>query len=434
MNQLEGPESKGTGSTKKGELVVDTKSSGLGAHQQSIHPHVNTKTNKQEGFATRSADLNDVDLPTPAKKVKVGKSEIKARNGTSVSPYLAEIEILKGQHIAEIKKLKEEYKTEIESLKSEDQDLRQVKAVNKLEEEHQAEIEKLKQQNEELKHTVEAQKSRIRVQEHLVQVGAAVRGRWFELAKRNAGVGEPIAVIVEAGERAITRGNIRADLAMLQLGYASLPSVQAAQSAVGNLDADSKYKEGYFKDLYTLSFSDFAQHLLKNFCSYPLKKLEICEMSGTMTSLTGYSVTSEYEYMNLLHSFQALAIRADEEWVNHICHLWPDHQRRLNTANNWPPLEMIVRDMRSIVEEIAQGAPNSPPPAFKSPLAAKTNADSPFNASTRSAAPKPTGSMTAKPALSGSASWNTFAPSQTTPDTPSQTTPDKPDNALLNSD
>jgi len=51
------------------------------------------------------------------------------------------------------------------------------------------------------------------------------------------------------------------------------------------------------------------------------------------------------------NNFQALAIAADEEWAKQICHLWPDHQRRLNTANNWPPLEMIIREMRTIVED-----------------------------------------------------------------------------------
>ncbi|KAG4423230.1 hypothetical protein IFR04_003596 [Cadophora malorum] len=187
-------------------------------------------------------------------------------------------------------------------LKAEDQEIQHMEEVNELNEKHQVEIKSLKQENEELKHIAQAQKTEIRTQEHLVQVGAAVR-------------------------------------------------LQAAEGTVGNLDPYSKYKDSYFKDLYTLSFSECSEHLNDDFRSYPLKKLEICEMSGTMTSLTGFSAAHKYEDKGLLNNFQALAIAADEEWAKQICHLWPDHQRRLNTANNWPPLEMIIREMRTIVED-----------------------------------------------------------------------------------
>ncbi|PVH78795.1 hypothetical protein DL98DRAFT_236039 [Cadophora sp. DSE1049] len=229
MNQPGVSKSKVTASDKKNKTVHDAQPKIPSARHPSIQPIAIAKKNKKYGVTTTSTDTDDADLPPPPKKTKVDKLELQARQVKAVSPYLVEIERLKGQHITEVKKLKEEYKAEVEKFKDEDEELQHIQAVNKLKEEHQAEIERLKQQTEELKHTIEAQKSEIRIQEHLVQVGAAVRGRWFELAKGSAGVGQPVAAIVEAGERAITRGNIRADLAMLQLGYAALPSGKLAR-------------------------------------------------------------------------------------------------------------------------------------------------------------------------------------------------------------
>lgn len=46
--------------------------------------------------------------------------------------------------------------------------------------------------------------------------------------EEQSGAGQPVTTIAEQGERAIARGNIRADLAMLHLGYATLPSDKSA--------------------------------------------------------------------------------------------------------------------------------------------------------------------------------------------------------------
>lgn len=219
---------KATVTNKECDTLVDILSATPSAHQPSSQYSTTAKKHKKTDVATATMDTDDDELPPPAKKAKVDKSELQARQAKGVSPYLVEIARLKEQHVAEIKKLKEGYKAEIRKLKDEDIQLQDMEEINELNEKHQAEIKSLKQEHEELKQIIQAQKTEIRIQEHLVQVGAAVRGRWFELAKSSAGVGQPVTTIVEAGERAITRGNIRADLAMLYLGYAALPSGKLA--------------------------------------------------------------------------------------------------------------------------------------------------------------------------------------------------------------
>lgn len=120
-----------------------------------------------------------------SEEARVDKPDLQATQVKELSPHLFEIESLKEQHIAQISKLKDEHEAKIEMLKAEDQEIQHMEEVNELNEKHQVEIKSLKQENEELKHIAQAQKTETRTQEHLVQVGAAVRRRWFELAKNS---------------------------------------------------------------------------------------------------------------------------------------------------------------------------------------------------------------------------------------------------------
>lgn len=265
----------------------------------------NFAVHNQSNSSATNYDSDD-DLPPPPKKMKAVEEETYSRP-VNADTSTAEVEKLKEM---EAGYLTEQRKVDFEKVLAEAQKLR-------------IDFEKLKVQNEALQFTITSRDSMIRALMPLVHVGAAVRARFFELAKKNAGVGEAIMSVVKEGDKAIAEGNIRADMAMIELGFPCKPSnhphkipirlrygslharsspIEVARECkrgmrltslvvpnhplIGRYDANTLYKDVYFKALYTRSFDEMIGRSKENFRAFPLKKLEICEISATMTSLT----------------------------------------------------------------------------------------------------------------------------------------------------
>ncbi|KAH6719641.1 hypothetical protein BKA61DRAFT_569346 [Leptodontidium sp. MPI-SDFR-AT-0119] len=311
----------------------------------------NFAVHNQSNSSATNYDSDD-DLPPPPKKMKAVEEETYSRP-VNADTSTAEVEKLKEM---EAGYLTEQRKVDFEKVLAEAQKLR-------------IDFEKLKVQNEALQFTITSRDSMIRALMPLVHVGAAVRARFFELAKKNAGVGEAIMPVVKEGDKAIAEGNIRADMAMIELGFPFVPN----HPLIGRYDANTLYKDVYFKALYTRSFDEMIGRSKENFRAFPLRKLEICEISATMTSLTDPNNRHNGDEMD---KFKDLVMAFENEWTNHICRLWPDDQRRLNTAFCWPPMHKIVRDMGVVVEDALKKSKEVASPTTVHPTAGSASSTS----------------------------------------------------------
>ncbi|KAG4432333.1 hypothetical protein IFR05_012183 [Cadophora sp. M221] len=327
MDSLSRPKRKATATEDEDKTMSDL---------PSPDTHV---THDQFDLSGTDHDSNH-DLPPPAKKTNEAE---KATQGYPVNAdtSTAETEKLKE---TEVGYWTEQRKIEFEKSLVESQKFK-------------AEVEMLKAQCEALQSAITSRDSMIQTMRPLVEVGAAVRARFMERSKKNAGFGEAMKVVVDRGDRAIEEGNLRADLAMIKLGYPFASKwksllrlthlVVPDHPLIGQYDANTMYKNVCFQALYGSSFDGMIGHFKENFRAYPSKDLAIWEMAATMTSLTDRNNRRVGDYMS---QFVDLFKAAQNEWTNHICRFWPDDQSRFNVASCWPPLQKIVRDMGAVVQ------------------------------------------------------------------------------------
>ncbi len=212
-------------------------------------------------------------------------------------------------------------------------------------------LERLLKENTSLKVEVAALKEKIILQVPLVEVAVAVRGRFFETAKETRGYGAAYVDVVAAGERAAATGNVRADMAMLRLGY--MKSAGSNPVAVqGRSDFKPRYEDILFKEFYTRSFDDLLPASKDNFSHFSMKMLDICDMSATLAANAGYNSVG----INLetdLERFRQLAVECLGE-DRRISKLFPIHQDRYQAFDSWPTVDVYLKEMLSIVERVIQ--------------------------------------------------------------------------------
>lgn len=115
------------------------------------------------------------------------------------------------------------------------------------------EVLKLRRENGELATENKMMKNRLVSQEPLVKTAVAIRRRFFEHAKNHRGFEKPNEAIIEAGYHAGNRGDLRADLALFDLGhmdYMGFPPLDSVPPI------DPVYNE-LFLDLYTVPYSEY---------------------------------------------------------------------------------------------------------------------------------------------------------------------------------
>ncbi|KAI6715993.1 hypothetical protein JHW43_001490 [Diplocarpon mali] len=203
--------------------------------------------------------------------------------------------------------------------------------------------------NKALTANVEELEDMIQLQEPLVHVGVAIRRRWYEVVREKRGE-QATPKIVGAGELVAFKGNVRADVAMFKLGYMKSADPTPASIILKGSPFEIKYKHEYFNNLYAYAYNSLSIHSKNSFRNFSKKMLEICDMSATLAAHYRYSATKESGDAGL-EKFRRLAIECAEE-DRRISRLFPVPAERFSAFDSWPTVDVKIREMRRVVEEV----------------------------------------------------------------------------------
>jgi hypothetical protein len=161
------------------------------------------------------------------------------------------------------------------------------------------ELARLKQENVDQKGELKKLNQKLHLQEPLLKVGVDIRRRFLEKAKVKQGFGRAVASIVEAGNAAAHRGDLKADASLFTLGYLPNNSIKIPTSATAvYLDL--------CQELYGMKFPATGQW---GDLSNSEKVLEIHNLTATVSSYSSWNSGTAAASMEkpLLQRFASLA-------------------------------------------------------------------------------------------------------------------------------
>jgi hypothetical protein len=202
-------------------------------------------------------------------------------------------------------------------------------------------LSQLKQENLDQKEELEELNEKLHLQEPLLKVGVNIRRRFLEKAKVKRGFGCAVESIVEAGNAAAHRGDLKADASLFILGYLRNISVEIPTSA------NAVYLN-LCQELYRVNFPAAGQraHL-----SYSEKGLEIHNLMAKVGSCSSWDLTTAAASMDnlLLQRFASLAKDCMRR-----CAAFRDVMTKegvFKAIESCPEIEKNREEMRRIAEE-----------------------------------------------------------------------------------
>jgi hypothetical protein len=201
-------------------------------------------------------------------------------------------------------------------------------------------LSQLKQENLDQKEELEELNEKLHLQEPLLKVGVNIRRRFLEKAKVKRGFGCVVESIVEAGNAAAHRGDLKADASLFRLGYLPNPSVEILTSS------DAVYLD-LCQELYRVKFPAAGQRAP---LSYSEKGLEIHNLAATIGSCSSCDLTTAAASMDnpLLQRFESLA----RDCMRRFNLFRAMNAERVFTAmDSCPEVEKNLEEMRRIAEE-----------------------------------------------------------------------------------
>jgi hypothetical protein len=215
------------------------------------------------------------------------------------------------------------------------------------------EAQQLKQENEELK-------ERLELQEPLVQVGVAIRCRFFEQAREIRGHGQAFVSIIEAGNAAAHRGDYIADSAMFEMGYMRMKKkILNPQGCVVPLEETyaTLYKELYSTGITMRSaewLNPISLRLPIQDPNNPRKGVELYNLNVNIASCCPEFGTALFNHdLEDLNRFYFLAC----QFVGAYC----DMEKRISTKSELhaafdtcPDIERMLIEMREITERVVR--------------------------------------------------------------------------------